>query len=242
MPHTQLTTSHDQIKDWAETRGAEPAEVSETSNEGPGVLRFKFSDSESNKELRQIPWSDFFDKMDDKHLAMIYQEKTRSGDLSRFSKFVYAPQGALQQLHEEHEKVKKVLSDLASTTSNATKTRPKLLEKLEELLVPHMAGEEQVVYKRLKKHASDEESMEILLEGYEEHKHTKSALSRLKKADPESTDFHVRVMVLQELVEHHIEEEESEMFEFARNALGLEGLEDLEDSYLAKKEQKLSRL
>ena len=55
----------------------------------------------------------------------------------------------------------------------------------------------------------------MVLEAYEEHHVVKLVLAELPKVDPEDERFEAKMTVLEELVEHHVEEEEDEMFELA---------------------------
>ncbi len=83
------TTDHDIIRAWAEQRGGRPAEVAATGNDDdPGILRIDFPGSGSD-ELKEIPWDDFFQKFEEKNLALIYQETLKDGNPSRFSKLIF---------------------------------------------------------------------------------------------------------------------------------------------------------
>jgi hypothetical protein len=93
MASTSKTTrDHDEIRKWAEARGAVPAEVkgTERGNE-PGILRFEFpgAPNSNDEKLEQISWEDFFRKFDENELEFVYQEKTADGKRSNFNKFVY---------------------------------------------------------------------------------------------------------------------------------------------------------
>jgi hemerythrin-like domain-containing protein len=241
MTTSHITTDHEVIQNWAKDRGGKPAEVEGTGDDRPGVLRIEFPQYDSNEKLKRLQWPSFFKKFDAKGLGFLYQDRTDRGQVSRFCKFVYAPQGVLGVIHEEHEKVRSILEDMASSTTNAVKTRPRLIESLREALLPHMAGEEKVVYKALKKQAG-ESNLPHVLEAYEEHRHARSALQRLEKADPESVEWDARCKVLKELIEHHIEEEEGELFDLARDLLGGEGLNELDEQYKQKEEKKLQKV
>jgi hypothetical protein len=84
---TKTTTDHDEIRRWAEQRGARPAQVKGTESGGePGVLRFDFN--EPDEDLEKISWDQFFEKFDEAGLAMVYQDETADGSESRFYKFV----------------------------------------------------------------------------------------------------------------------------------------------------------
>jgi len=87
MSDAKITTDHDIIREWAESRDGYPATVSGTSdNEEAGVLRIAFSEDEAN--MTRLSWDEFFEKFDAAGLQFLYQEKTGDGAESRFSKFV----------------------------------------------------------------------------------------------------------------------------------------------------------
>jgi hypothetical protein len=86
---TKRTTDHETIRQWAEERDGVPATVHDTgSEEEPGVLRFDFPGYSGEDSLEEISWDAFFDKFEEANLAMLYQEEMRSGETSRFFKFV----------------------------------------------------------------------------------------------------------------------------------------------------------
>ena len=100
MALSKTTTDHDEIKKWAESRGAKPAEVASThkGNE-PGIIRLEFPKAPHHNDsaLSEISWEDFFKKFDDSDLEFVYQEKTADGEKSNFNKLVHPD-------HEEHTK------------------------------------------------------------------------------------------------------------------------------------------
>jgi len=81
-----VTTNHDDIRKWVEARGGKPATVKRTGGkEDAGILRIEFQDREN---LEEISWDEFFEKFDRNHLAFLFQDRLKSGDESRFFKFV----------------------------------------------------------------------------------------------------------------------------------------------------------
>ena len=100
MALSKTTTNHDEIKQWAEARGAVPAEVSST-HEGkePGILRFEFPKAKNHNDgaLSELSWDDFFKKFDKADLELVYQDKTAAGEQSNFNKLIHPE-------HEEHTK------------------------------------------------------------------------------------------------------------------------------------------
>ncbi len=84
MTLANTTTDHQTIRKWAEQRSGRPARV-KTSEPGE-ILRIDFG--EPDESLEEISWDEFFRIFDDRKLAFLYQERTQSGETSRFSKFV----------------------------------------------------------------------------------------------------------------------------------------------------------
>lgn len=85
------TTDHEEIRKWAEERGAHPARVkTKQEPEGSGILRLDFLGSSGGDSLQPIEWDEFFEEFDAKGLALLYQEETASGEESNFHKFVRA--------------------------------------------------------------------------------------------------------------------------------------------------------
>ncbi|WP_404438566.1 hemerythrin domain-containing protein [Stutzerimonas chloritidismutans] len=123
---------------------------------------------------------------------------------------------AIDLLIEDHEKVKDILTRLTESTERAVKTRTELLQKLEMEVTIHTQLEEQILYPAFKE-AGGKEELKMFYEAKEEHRAVDSlVLPDLKATDPASVEFSGRAKVCKELLEHHIEEEESEMFPTAR--------------------------
>lgn len=100
MALSKNTRDHEEIRKWAEARGAVPAEVNGTEKSNQtGILRFEFPDAphHNDSKLKEISWEDFFEKFDENDLELVYQEKTADGQKSNFNKLVHPE-------HEEHSK------------------------------------------------------------------------------------------------------------------------------------------
>ena len=80
---TQSTTSHEEIRRWVEERGGHPARVKETN-----LLRIDYPGFSGEQRLEEISWDEFSRVFDKNKLVFLYQERTKDGGLSRFSKFV----------------------------------------------------------------------------------------------------------------------------------------------------------
>lgn len=79
----KVTTDHDEIREWVEERGGNPARV-----KGTEVLRIDYPGFSGEERLEEIEWDDFFKAFEENNLAFLYQEKTKDGKQSRFSKLV----------------------------------------------------------------------------------------------------------------------------------------------------------
>lgn len=131
---------------------------------------------------------------------------------------------AFQLLKEDHKKVSEIFQKLEPTTERALKTRTELFEELKTNLDIHAQVEESIFYPSIKREA---ETREIVLEGFEEHHVIKMLLKELDSMPVDTEQWAAKLKVLQENVEHHVEEEEGEMFQKARGVLSEEQINDL---------------
>ena len=145
---------------------------------------------------------------------------------------------AIQLLKEDHKKVRKLLSELAETTPRGVKTRTELLEKIATELRVHTKIEEEIFYPALKAAAKNRDDETMYFEALEEHRAAgELVLPDLEKTDVASDKFSGRAKVLKELVEHHADEEEKEMFPRARKLLSAAELEALGARMAARKRE-----
>jgi hypothetical protein len=137
-----------------------------------------------------------------------------------------------ETLKADHEKVAGIFERLEPTTERGVKTRTELFARLKTELDAHANLEETVLYPALLEY---EETREIALEGVEEHRVVKKLLAELEAMPVDSEQWKAKLTVLKENVEHHVEEEEGEMFKSARKALSREKINDLTARAEAKK-------
>jgi hypothetical protein len=131
---------------------------------------------------------------------------------------------ALTLLHEEHVQVKKLLEEGESTTERGVKTRMELFARLKEMLTTHERMEEEVLYPALVSHPR---AHEITLEGYQEHHVVDLVFEELAATPVDDENWGAKFSVARENIEHHIEEEESDMFAAARKIFEPEELEGM---------------
>jgi hemerythrin-like domain-containing protein len=137
------------------------------------------------------------------------------------------PQTAIDMLKDDHQKVQDLLEQLVGTTERAEKKRKDLLQKIEQELTVHTKLEEEIFYPAFRD-ANGKEHKKMYHEAVEEHRAVeKLVLPDLKKTEATSEKFSGRAKVLKELLKHHIDEEENEMFPEAEKALDGETLEAL---------------
>ncbi|CAG8870538.1 DNA nickase [Pseudomonas fluorescens] len=134
---------------------------------------------------------------------------------------------AIELLVADHERVKGILAQLSESTERGVKKRTDLLAKLEMELTLHTKLEEEILYPAFKEAGGKDQAI-MYHEAKEEHRTVDSlVLPDLKNTDPATVEFTGRVKVVKELLEHHIEEEEGEMFPQARKLMKKEELEAL---------------
>jgi hypothetical protein len=103
---SKYTTDHEEIRRWAEERGAHPACVKGTGGEGDiGMLRLDFPGYSGEQSLQPISWDDWFEKFDERNLALVFQEETSSGERSNFNKIV-SRSTAEESMHKREEKAR----------------------------------------------------------------------------------------------------------------------------------------
>ena len=137
-------------------------------------------------------------------------------------------------LKEDHNRVSAIFEKLESTTERALKTREELFSKLHSELEVHASIEEQIFYPALKQ---AEATRDIIFEGIEEHKVVKTLLNELASTPKDTEKWTAKLTVLRENVEHHVEEEEGEMFKNARKVLTDEQAAQLGDRMEAAKKK-----
>jgi hypothetical protein len=139
---------------------------------------------------------------------------------------------ALTLLEDDHKKMRKLLDELESTTERGVKTREELYATIKGELLVHEAIEEEIFYPALKEHPKAED---IVLEGYEEHHVVDTVMAELEGLPVDDETWGPKAKVMKENVEHHMEEEEGEMFKQARAVFDRDELEALGERMTARK-------
>ena len=143
---------------------------------------------------------------------------------------------AISLLEEDHRKMKELLSELESTTERGVKTREELFATVKEELTVHETIEEEIFYPALKEHPK---TKEITLEAYEEHHVVDMVMAEIEGVPYDDERWGAKFKVMKENIEHHIEEEEGDMFVKARQVLDTKELRDLGEQMAQRKAEVL---
>lgn len=134
---------------------------------------------------------------------------------------------AIALLKEDHVKVRGLLTRLEATTERANGSRVELLAKIVQEIQMHSTLEEEIFYPAYKEAVSKKDDTRLYQEALEEHHLVDTVLMEIGASDPQSEVFSAKAKVLMELVEHHVGEEEKEMFPRARKAMSASELQRL---------------
>lgn len=137
-------------------------------------------------------------------------------------------------LKKDHKAVKAMFEALEKTTERAAKKRTTLFAELYSELTAHAEAEEALFYPRVFKPKA---THDLTLEALEEHKVVKSLLTQLDSEPKDTEEWGAKLKVLMEMVEHHVEEEETELFKKAEKILSKEEAESLAVEIEAFKEE-----
>ena len=140
---------------------------------------------------------------------------------------------AITMLLDDHAKMRKLLTELESTTERGLKIRAELFSTIKGELTIHEIIEEEIFYPELKAHPK---AKDIVLEGYQEHHVVDLVMKELEELPVDDEDWGAKSMVMIENVRHHMEEEEGEMFAKARSVFDRAELDDLGARMEARRE------
>jgi hemerythrin-like domain-containing protein len=125
---------------------------------------------------------------------------------------------AIRNLLKDHEEVYKLFNQFVDAGEEAYKQKQTIAEKAIEEIMENAKKEEEVLFPAFKEKGG-EEAEEMVLEGIEEHRVAEFIMNKIKKTQPEDKKFDVRFKVLMEVMKHHFQEEELEVFPKAKKVL-----------------------
>lgn len=120
---------------------------------------------------------------------------------------------AIDYLEAQHREADALFEALEEASTGDE--RRDLFETLANKLTIHARVEEQFFYPAVREHRTEE----LVVEAFVEHTNVKSLLADLMETDPDDVGFLAKLAVLKEQVEHHVEEEENELFPAAKELL-----------------------
>jgi hemerythrin-like domain-containing protein len=138
---------------------------------------------------------------------------------------------AFNLLKTDHRKVEDLFSQLESASGQA---KMRVYEQIKTELELHTHIEETIFYPALEE---PKQTHELTLEAYEEHDVVKKLLKELSRAKSPTEEWEAQAKVLQENVEHHVEEEENELFKKAKAVLSRDEIETLGEQMENEKER-----
>ena len=147
------------------------------------------------------------------------------------------PEGILNDLHEDHEEVSGLIEQMIKTEDG--KERGAIFKEMMSKLLAHSHAEQNVLYKKMEK-SENEKSRTFAYEGENEHQIVEQQLQQMARArNKASEQWTAQASVLQDLIEHHVEEEESTGFSCARSEFDSATLEKMADQFRKQKEKLL---
>ena len=138
---------------------------------------------------------------------------------------------AFNLLKADHRKVEDLFSELESASGQA---KMRVFEQIKTELELHTHIEETIFYPALEE---PKQTHELTLEAYEEHDVVKKLLEELSRAKSPTDEWEAQAKVLQENVEHHVEEEENELFKKAKAVLSQDEIETLGEQMESEKQR-----
>ena len=144
-----------------------------------------------------------------------------------------APQDAIALLKEDHEKVRGLLASLEKATGAR---REKLLTQIDQELKVHTTIEEEIFYPAFREAAKKKDDQVMIYEAVQEHHMVDVALPEAGEGE-DNEDLKAKAKVLKELVGHHADEEESDMFPRARKLFDRSELRDLGERMAERKKE-----
>jgi hemerythrin-like domain-containing protein len=147
---------------------------------------------------------------------------------------------AVDLLKVDHARVKELFHQYEAAGNRAYQKKKGIAEEVCTELEVHTTLEEEFFYPAMKRN-TDQDGKDLVAEAIEEHHVVATLMEELKGLDPKDERYDAKFKVLMENVEHHIEEEEGEMFPEAEEVLG-EKLESLGTQMQERKQELMASM
>ncbi|HTV90110.1 MAG TPA: hemerythrin domain-containing protein [Stellaceae bacterium] len=146
--------------------------------------------------------------------------------------------GILEDLRSDHRETAAMIEKIMETEGSSE--RNALFREMMEKLVAHLDAEQRVLYRKMEK-SEDEKSRVFSFEGTNEHQLVEQQMQQMAKARNKADEkWTAQLTVLKELVEHHVEEEESTGHSLAKKEFDSDTLEKMREQFRREKEKLLT--
>lgn len=143
-------------------------------------------------------------------------------------------EGILQDLHDDHNEVAELIERI--TDCDNSSERIALFREMSSKLLAHARAEQEILYARLA-NSSSADSRRFAGEGKSEHAHVEGQVSKIRGMSDAMTDaWAAELKVLEDLIDHHVDEEESTGFSCARDDFTKEELEAMGRQFQVRKQ------
>jgi hypothetical protein len=144
-------------------------------------------------------------------------------------------EGILQDLHDDHNEVASLIERITDSESGGERTT--LLREMSTKLLAHAHAEQEILYTPMENSMSGD-SRRFALEGKSEHAHVEKQVQKIRgMGDPMSDGWMAELKVLEDLIDHHVEEEEGAGFSCARDDFTKDQLEAMGRQFQVRKQE-----
>jgi hemerythrin-like domain-containing protein len=144
---------------------------------------------------------------------------------------------AISLLMKDHVKVRGLLKKLENAADRGDDRAVDLLAQVDREVKIHSQVEEEIFYPAFKEAARTKEENKLFYEAEEEHHVVDLVMPEVHDSEGEGEDFAAKTKVLKDLIEHHADEEEKQMFPKAKKLFDREELQELGRRIQMRKEE-----
>jgi hemerythrin-like domain-containing protein len=127
-----------------------------------------------------------------------------------------APQDAVAMLTADHREVEQLFKQFEDLSDRAKASKKKLADQICNALILHTTLEEEIFYPAMRE--ATKEAEDKVDEAVVEHASAKDLIAQIQEMDPDDELYDAKVKVLSEQIDHHVEDEEKEMFPMAKKS------------------------
>ncbi|HSE99125.1 MAG TPA: hemerythrin domain-containing protein [Blastocatellia bacterium] len=130
----------------------------------------------------------------------------------------------LEFLKQDHQEAMSMMNQIESANTGGKQAKTDLFNQLKSALTLHTRMEEQIFYPELENH---QETRDLIREAYSEHQEVDELLAEISALSPISGDFSDKLAELRDSVEHHVDEEENQLFPKVRQIIDQNQLDEM---------------